>query len=198
MSKKQIVVIDDEPETVEMLKQFLELFEFEVTGAMTGTGGMQVAVSSKPDAIILDLMLPDADGYQICRLMRHHPNLVTTPILILSARISREDEIKGLSYGATVYLRKPIDLNKLVEELRKALETGHVAAAGIKPEPAPGDTGQLRPGTGAFLKGSVTGEPAPVEVQPGLKKKHQTVHIPGMYIPREDQEKGDQKPKGDQ
>jgi DNA-binding response OmpR family regulator len=198
MSKKQIIVIDDEPETVEMLKQFLELFEFDVTGAMTGTGGMQLAVSGKPDAIILDLMLPDADGYQICRLMRHHPNLANTPILILSARISREDEIKGLSYGATVYLRKPIDLNKLVEALRKSLETGHVAAAGIKQEPAPGDTGKLSGGTGSFLKGSVTGEPAPVEVQPGFKKKHQTVHIPGMYIPRDLQDPKDPNKTGDQ
>jgi len=192
MTKPHIVVIDDEPETVEMLKQFLELFDFEVTGSLTGTGGMQLAINAQPQAVILDLMLPDADGYQICRLMRHHPLLKKTPILILSARVGKDDELKGLACGATVYLRKPIDLNKLIEELRQSILTGHIPAPGIKPEPPPHDPDSTKPG--ALEEGQIQGAPAPVEAKPGLKARHTTLHIPGMYIPRDlDEEKKDEK-----
>ena len=190
MAKQHILVIDDEPETVDMLKQFLELFEFEVTGSLTGNGGMQIAINSVPQAIVLDLMLPDADGYQICRLMRHHPSLRKTPILILSARIGKDDEIKGLSSGATVYLRKPIELNKLVEELRQAIATGHIPAAGMREQPAP-HTPATKPGAPHDSQGESS--PAPVESQRALKKKPATLHIPGMYIPRDVEDKKDEK-----
>ncbi len=184
MTKQQIVVIDDEPDTVDMLKQFLELFEFDVTASYTGTGGMQLAIAMQPQAIILDLMLPDADGFQICRLMRHHANLRKTPILILSARVSKDDEAKGLASGATTYLRKPIDLNRLIEEVRRAIATGHVRPVGVAPEPASPDGSSTRPG-GAH-EGNIESEPTPVSSKPAIKKRPATLHIPGLYIPRDD------------
>ncbi len=191
MTKQQILMIDDEPETVDMLKQFLGLFEFEVTGSSTGTEGMQLAVSMVPQAILLDLNLPDGDGFQICRLMRHHPNLRTTPIVILSARVGKDDEIKSLASGATAYLHKPIDLNRLVEELRHTIQTGHVPAAGIRQEPPPSEADSEGPDH--LLRGKIQSRPAQVDSQSPLKGKRSTVHIPGMYIPREEEEKKEDK-----
>jgi DNA-binding response OmpR family regulator len=182
MTKTKVLIIDDEPETVDMVKSFLELFEFEVEGQYTGAAGMQAAVEGSPKVIILDLMLPDADGFQICRLLRHHDQTSTIPIIILSARVSKDDEAKGMYAGATSYLRKPVDLNKLVEQMRQVVKTGHVLPRGAEVE-APGD--KTRPGS-ALLK-----RPQPAETdrppnRPGLSRKSDTVHIPGLFIPRVD------------
>jgi DNA-binding response OmpR family regulator len=182
MTKTNILIIDDEPETVDMVKTFLELFEFEVASALTGAAGMQAALEGLPKVIILDLMLPDADGFQICRLLRHHAATRTIPILILSARVSKDDENKALRAGATVYLRKPVDLNRLVEDMRRVAASGHVAPSGFVEASDPAD--KTRPGT--FLKGPSAPDGSRPPNRPGLIQKTDTVHIPGMYIPRLD------------
>jgi DNA-binding response OmpR family regulator len=191
MGKTKVLVVDDEPETVDMLKTFLELFEFEVEGQLTGTTGMQAAIEGKPGVIILDLMLPDADGFQICRLLRHHAITKTIPIIILSARSGKDDERKGLHAGATVYLRKPVDLNRLVEDVRRVVASGHVVPEGAAEMPPAED--KLRPGR--ILKGGAEAEQH--ASKPGISRKSDTVNIPGMYIPRIDPiDKDSDKAKG--
>lgn len=183
----KVLLIDDEPETVDMVKTFLELFEFEVEGQLTGGEGMAAAVQNQPQVIILDLMLPDADGFQICRLLRHHALTKTIPIIILSARVSKDDEAKGLYSGATIYMRKPVDLNRLVEEIRRVAPTGHVPPAGYTETSKP--TEKTRPVTDDTE--DKPGSSEPVERKPAISRKTDTIHIPGMYIPRSDGKKDD-------
>jgi DNA-binding response OmpR family regulator len=191
MSKTKVLVVDDEPETVDMLKTFLELFEFEVDGQLTGATGMEAAFRDKPGVIILDLMLPDADGYQICRLLRHQTSTKMIPIIILSARSTKDDELKGIQAGATVYLRKPVDLNRLVEDVRRVVKTGHVAPQGPA-EMAPGPESSSR--AASILKGGTADEAGRPPARPGLTQKTDTVHIPGLYIPRlDDKDTGKEK-----
>ena len=122
MAAPRVLIIDDEPETVSMLKLFLELFGFEVMGTHTGKAGMKAIDEYKPHALILDLMLPDADGYQICRTLRDAPETRRLPIIMLSARTSQSDVKRGYKMGATRYLKKPVDLDLLVSELRNVIE----------------------------------------------------------------------------
>lgn len=118
MTATRVLIIDDEPETVSMLKAFLDLFGFEVRTALTGTSGLKAVAEFSPHALILDLMLPDTDGYEVCRLLRDYPGTQTLPIIILSARTSHEDVKRGYAVGATRYLKKPVNLDVLLEEVR--------------------------------------------------------------------------------
>jgi DNA-binding response OmpR family regulator len=189
MTKIKVLTIDDEQDTLDLLKTFLEMFECEVTTAMTGMDGLKLSSTTRPDVVILDLMLPDADGFQICRLIRHQDVTRKTPVLILSARQSNDDEVHGYRAGATVYLRKPVDLNVLVEQVRRVYASGHIAPPGYEqPIPAPQPT----------ASGNLLGKPlhqtdeARVEPRPALKNKPETLHIPGLYIPRDDDDAGNQ------
>lgn len=120
----KLVVIEDEPDTLAMLKAFLELFGFEVVGALTGEAGQKAIEEHCPDVLILDLMLPDIDGYEICRSLRAGPVTRGLPIIILSARTSQSEVERGYALGATRYLKKPVDLDRLVAEVQSAIGVG--------------------------------------------------------------------------
>lgn len=188
MAGEKIVIIDDEMDTVSILAKFLEMCGFQVIGSLTGMEGMQAVAAHKPDIIILDLMLPDADGYQLCRLMRHQPSSKETPVIMLSARTTRDEVVRGYKVGATSYLKKPVDLNKLLEEVNRLLHTPHVTP----PEAEIEDVAAQPPSGGrSALMGSDSGDQddlSPRRKQaagdPNLKRTG-TVHIPGMYIPRD-------------
>lgn len=121
MSKAKIVLIDDEPDTIEMMQAFLELYEFEVIGVTTGTEGMQAIEKQQPDLLILDLMLPDADGYELCETLRSQPETATLPIVMVTARTSWADQRRGFQAGCDRYIKKPLDLNYLLDEIRAVL-----------------------------------------------------------------------------
>ncbi len=188
MAGEKIVIIDDEMDTVSILAKFLEMCGFQVIGSLTGMEGMQAVAAHKPDIIILDLMLPDADGYQLCRLMRHQPSSKETPVIMLSARTTRDEVVRGYKVGATSYLKKPVDLNKLLEEVNRLLHTPHVT-----PPEAEIEASATQPPSGgrAALMGSAANDQN--ELSPKRKQaangtnvgKTGTVHIPGMYIPRD-------------
>ena len=128
ISKQRLVVIDDEPGTVELLKMYFEMFNFEVSTALTGTGGLRAINEHAPTAVILDLMLPDMDGLEVCRQVRSTDATASLPVIMLSARTSRDDVQEGYDAGATAYFKKPVDLNKLLSETRRILATGgHIA-----------------------------------------------------------------------
>jgi DNA-binding response OmpR family regulator len=124
----KLVVVDDEPETVNIFMQFLTLFGYEVIGALTGGEGIAAVHSHKPDALILDLMLPDADGYDICRDLRNAPDTKDMPIIIVSARTSQDEVEKGYKMGATAYLKKPVKLSGLLAEVQRAVDKAEVSA----------------------------------------------------------------------
>ena len=116
MQKKRIVVVEDEPHIRTGLKDALEFEGFAVETAGTGREGIGLAQTSRPDCIILDLMLPDVNGYQVCEEVRRLDPLV--PIIMLTARAQEADKVRGLSVGADDYVTKPFSVNELVARIR--------------------------------------------------------------------------------
>ncbi len=119
MSK--LLIIDDEIATVTMLSTFLEITGHEPVGAYSGDDGLVLAKLEKPALIILDLMMPDMDGFEVTRRIRNHPDLKELPIIIISARTDQAGIDKALSLGANVYLTKPLNLPKLTQEINRLL-----------------------------------------------------------------------------
>jgi DNA-binding response OmpR family regulator len=116
MSRKTILVIEDEPHIVMGLRDALEFEGFRVLSASRGRDGVTLAKTEAPDAIILDLMLPDMNGYAVCEEIRQKDALV--PIVMLTARSQETDKIRGLDAGADDYVTKPFSVNELIARMR--------------------------------------------------------------------------------
>ncbi len=115
-AKRTILVIDDEPHIVLGLKDALEFEGFRVLTATHGRQGAELAARERPHAILLDLMLPDLNGYQVCEEIRRSDPFV--PILMLTAKSQEADKIRGLDAGADDYVTKPFSVGELVARLR--------------------------------------------------------------------------------
>ena len=115
---KHILIIEDERAVAELERDYLEINSFKVSIEETGEGGLQRALKGDIDLIILDLMLPDMDGFEICRELRHR---IDIPILIVSAKKSDIDKIRGLGIGADDYITKPFSPNELVARVKAHL-----------------------------------------------------------------------------
>ncbi|WP_236606296.1 response regulator transcription factor [Sandaracinus amylolyticus] len=114
--ERRILLVEDDPAIALGLVDSLEFEGFAVTHARTGHEGIQLARSEHPDCIILDLMLPDTNGYRVCEQIRAHDTLV--PILMLTARSQEADKIRGLDAGADDYVTKPFSVGELVARIR--------------------------------------------------------------------------------
>ncbi len=114
--RKTILIVDDEPNIVLGLRDALEFEGFRVISAGRGQDGVSLARSGAPDAIVLDLMLPDMNGYAVCQeLRRASPHV---PIIMLTARSQEIDKIRGLDAGADDYVTKPFSVNELIARVR--------------------------------------------------------------------------------
>jgi DNA-binding response OmpR family regulator len=116
LPKKTILVVDDEPNIVMGLRDALEFEGFRVIAAAKGREGLALARTESPDAIILDLMLPDLNGYAVCEELRRINALV--PIVMLTARSQETDKVRGLDAGADDYVTKPFGVNELIARMR--------------------------------------------------------------------------------
>ncbi|MFC1897841.1 response regulator transcription factor [Chloroflexota bacterium] len=114
----KILVVDDEPNIIELARLYLERENYEVEGASNGQEALDRQSAGKPDLIILDLMLPDIDGFEVCRHIRTRSNV---PILMLTARKEDVDKIVGLELGADDYFTKPFNPRELVARVRAIL-----------------------------------------------------------------------------
>ena len=114
--KKTILVIEDEPHIALGLKDALEFEGFRVVAAPNGKAGKELAQREHPDAILLDLMLPDMNGYDVCRDVRQRDHFV--PIIMLTAKSQEADKIRGLEAGADDYVTKPFSVGELVARIR--------------------------------------------------------------------------------
>ncbi len=110
-----LLLIDDDVELCLLLSEYLRAEGFEVACAHSGLEGLQSAQSSTPDLVILDVMLPGIDGFEVLRLLRAKSRV---PVLMLTARGQDEDRITGLEYGADDYLAKPFNSRELVARIR--------------------------------------------------------------------------------
>ncbi len=127
--RKTILVVDDESQLVMGLRDALEFEGFRVIAAGKGKDGVALARSESPDAVILDLMLPDVNGYAVCEEIRRINALV--PIVMLTARSQETDKIRGLDAGADDYVTKPFGVNELIARMRAIFRRTARAAASV-------------------------------------------------------------------
>lgn len=116
--KKKILVVDDDKELVEFLRDYLERDGYDVTGTVDGREALQLFRKREFDLVVLDLMLPEVDGFKVCKRMRREAE---TPIIMLTAKTSDESKIKGLDLGADDYITKPFSPGELLARIRATL-----------------------------------------------------------------------------
>lgn len=119
--KHKILVVDDEPETAEMFALMLQLHGYQVAKAHGTTQAIQSVIRESPDAVLLDVMMPDVSGLELCRFVRRDPRTAELPVIIVSAKARPEDIRDGLEAGATKYLTKPVAQDELLAALKQAL-----------------------------------------------------------------------------
>ncbi len=137
MSKKTILVVDDDLEITRLLSGYLQQAGYDVLLAHDGQTAMQRIRAQRPDLLVLDLMLPDRDGWDITRALRAEPATAQLPIIMLTARVDDVDKILGLELGADDYVTKPFNPRELVARVRALLRratgaprTAHVLQVG--------------------------------------------------------------------
>ncbi len=118
--KPKVLLVDDEKDIVEFLEYNLNQDGFEVITAYDGLEALQ-KVTMKPDLIILDIMMPDIDGYEVCKRIRENKAYAEIPVIFLTAKGAEADEIKGLELGASDYIKKPISPKKLIARVNANL-----------------------------------------------------------------------------
>jgi DNA-binding response OmpR family regulator len=123
--KPKILVVDDEPEAVELLEFNLTRAGFTVVSAADGAQALKAARSARPNLIVLDLMLPEIDGVEVCKMLRRDPATARIPIIMLTAKAAEIDRIVGLEVGAEDYITKPFSPRELVLRIRKVLQRLH-------------------------------------------------------------------------
>ncbi len=115
---KKIVLIEDDADLYSLIQYNLEKEGFTMAGAQTGKGAIDLCRRERPDLIILDIMLPDSDGLEICRAIRNHSELAPVPVIFLTARASETDRIVGLELGANDYIVKPFFIRELIARIK--------------------------------------------------------------------------------
>lgn len=124
MSLAKILVVDDEPHMIKLVEANLQAAGYEVWGAADGRSALEAVERERPDLVILDIMLPRMDGYEVCRRIREYS---AVPILMLTARGSEMDLVHGFDVGADDYLIKPFAVNELLVRVRAILKRSKFA-----------------------------------------------------------------------
>lgn len=117
-----VLVVDDEPTARTMLRLILVRAGFEVLEAQDGTEALEEVRRQMPDLMILDIMMPGIDGFEVCEILRSQDDTAELPIIMLSARADAESVNRGLMLGATKYLTKPVMPNELTHHVREVLK----------------------------------------------------------------------------
>lgn len=117
----RILIVDDEKDIVDLISYNLEKERFSTVKAYDGETALKLVKTQKPDLIILDLMLPKMNGLDVCRAIRHNPETVGLPIIMLTAKSEEVDKIIGLEVGADDYVTKPFSIKELIARVRSIL-----------------------------------------------------------------------------
>lgn len=120
-NNKKILVVEDEQDILQLVKLYLEKEGFRVVTAMTGPEGYKQVKEQKPDLVVLDLMLPEMDGLEVCKRLRSVPDTAMLPIIMLTAKAEESDTIIGLELGADDYVTKPFSPKALVARVKALL-----------------------------------------------------------------------------
>ena len=121
MSKEKLLVIDDEEEFVKTIAERLEAKGFDIVKAFNGKAGLEKAHLENPDLVILDVMMPEMSGYDVCRKLKLDEKFKNTPILMLTAKFQPNDIEFGKEMGADAYLTKPLELEALLHKVTALL-----------------------------------------------------------------------------
>ena len=119
--KPRILLVDDEPSIVKMVGKRLEVEGFDVLVAVDGQDALTKAQTGHPDLIILDLMLPKLNGYEVCTMLKQDTRYQKIPIVLFTAKAQEKDEKLGMECGANAYVRKPFRAQELLETIRSLL-----------------------------------------------------------------------------
>ena len=119
-TKKRVLAVDDNELNLEIVKEILD-DEYYLKTAITGEEALEVAVDFRPDVILLDIMLPGMDGYEVSQQIRADPILRHTRIIMVSAKAMTSERIEGYEAGANVYIAKPFEGDELLTKIRKEL-----------------------------------------------------------------------------
>jgi len=122
MSKGRVVIIEDEPHIVLSLEFLLRRAGYETASAADGEEGLALVRQLHPDVVLLDIMMPKRNGYQVCQAIKSDPDLAAIPVIMLSAKGQEVEILKGLELGASAYVAKPFGNAEVLETIRAALE----------------------------------------------------------------------------
>lgn len=127
MNEINILYIEDDPSNRLLVRRILEAEGYSITEAVSGRAGLEVAARMKPDLILLDINLPEMDGYDLARRFREMPGLQQVPILALTANVMKGDRERSLEAGCDGYIQKPIDVDRLPDQVRAALHRASIS-----------------------------------------------------------------------
>ena len=127
--EKKILVIEDDPGTLRLMVYTLQHEGYQVITAANGLDGLRRALNEKPDLVVLDVMLPGIDGFEICHRLRADPQTAHLPILMLSGKSQEVDKATGLKVGADDYLTKPVAPSETASRVRTLLAQKKTASA---------------------------------------------------------------------
>src|SRR6516162_7864867 len=122
--RPKILVVDDEPEAVELVEFNLKQAGFDVLTAADGAEALKKAHAALPSLVVLDLMLPEVDGLEVCKMLRRDPATANIPIVMVTAKAAEIDRVLGLELGADDYLTKPFSPRELVLRIKRILLRG--------------------------------------------------------------------------
>jgi len=114
--QKKILAVDDDPTNLEIIKEALSE-RFDLRTASTGAEALEIAPEFVPDLILLDIMMPGINGYEVCQRLREDPDFKSTPIIMLTAKTKTEEKIEGMKAGADDYITKPFEIEDLMESI---------------------------------------------------------------------------------
>ncbi len=118
---KKILIVEDERDILQLVRMYLEKEGFRALTASTGSEGLRLAKTEKPDLLILDLMLPEMDGLEVCKRLRSAPETAMLPIIMLTAKAEESDTVIGLELGADDYVTKPFSMRELLARIKAVL-----------------------------------------------------------------------------
>jgi DNA-binding response OmpR family regulator len=121
MAKPRVLIIEDEPHIVLALEFLLERAGYETAAAADGNAGLELVGRWRPDVVILDIMLPGRNGYDVCRALKADPDLRAIPVIMLSAKGQEVEILKGLELGAALYVTKPFGNAEILDAVRTVL-----------------------------------------------------------------------------
>lgn len=128
---KTVLIIDDEPDLIRLLDYNLTRADFLVLSARDGESGIALARKHTPDVIILDVMMPGLDGWEVCKRLRADPATAAIPILFLSARAEEADRVLGLELGGDDYVTKPFSVREIIARLKALLRRAEAEPAEV-------------------------------------------------------------------